>query len=658
MYDQHSFPEDFASVFEGSSTQRSTIGCVIPAYNEEESIAAVIEGLLSQTRVPDVIHVVVNNTSDKTVSIASQYAGPHEITTELGEQFTEVFVHDIGKNPDKKVGALNYGYSLVEGYDYLLGVDGDTIADEHAVENLETEIISDSRIGGISAIYTIDNTPFKGLAILPDQRQRSQFAAFNCRTCCAAATWPCSAVSSRCSTHVREVMQQNHQSTPWVKDSEVEDSLLSLQIKSAGYLTKISPIARADVGGMTTLAGLDAQQVKWTYGAIELMWPGQRGDTKGQPFHPNLRIRWFENFGMLTNLFVRIAFLLLLAGSLSLGAFVFSPVWLIPIGVAVMLNLRMAMTMQSRTRKDILFALLIAPAEIYMWIRLSHFARAWARFLSKKKVDNWAMQAKAEKGGGSGHWVPLLVGIAVVVAIAVIWMMLGPVVQSTILWVGWPIVGRGHRSSDAHDAPSCFPAHTARRPESPERLRKGSRGWDHLWGGVIQGSHLGSRVLRGEPVPDAPHSLDESRLCGVVSELASKIRHVGLDRALVGIPDEVGRHVRLAAQHDRQIRLAAHPPLRLEKRGQQVELGAGELYFAAVDQHDPAVGVQAQVAVRQPVPLSGIAAVRDGDVIAARMPLLIAVVRVGVCDGDGVRRGRLDAANVRRRKARVLRDAQ
>ena len=113
-------------------------------------------------------------------------------------------------------------------------------------------------------------------------------------------------------TALRDVMKANHQNSPWVKDSEVEDSLLSLQIKSAGYLTKISPFARADVGGMTTLKGYDAQQVKWTYGAIELMWPGQRGDTKGQPFHPNLRLRWFENFSMLTNLFVRVAFLTLL----------------------------------------------------------------------------------------------------------------------------------------------------------------------------------------------------------------------------------------------------------------------------------------------------------------------------------------------------------
>ena len=212
----------------------------------------------------------------------------------------------------------------------------DTVAENRAVENLETEIISDSRIGGISAIFTIDNT-FRGLASFLISGQRSQFAAFNLQNLLRGRNMAVlGGQFSVFSTHaLREVMAQNHQSTPWVKDSEVEDSLLSLQIKSAGYRTKISPIARADVGGMTTLASLDAQQVKWTYGAIELMWPGQRGDTKGQPLHPNLRIRWFENFGMLTNLFVRIAFVLLLAGSLSLNAFVFSPVWLIPIGMAV-----------------------------------------------------------------------------------------------------------------------------------------------------------------------------------------------------------------------------------------------------------------------------------------------------------------------------------
>lgn len=439
------FPDDFESVLENTTVHRSTIGCVIPAYNEEESIADVIEGLLAQTRVPDVIHVIANNTSDNTVKIAAGYAGPHEVTTELGTQFTEVFVHDIGKNPDKKVGALNYGYSLVEGYDYLLGVDGDTIADRRAVEYLESEAVGDSRIGGISAIYSIDDKPIRGtIAKFLIAGQRTQFAAFNMQNLLRGRNMAVlgGQFSIFSTNALRDAMKQNHQSTPWVKDSEVEDSLLSLQIKSAGYLTKISPYARANVGGMTTLKGYDAQQVKWTYGAIELMWPGQRGDTKGQPFHPNLRLRWFENFGMLTNLFVRVAFLILLAGSLSISAFVFSPLWLIPPLVAVLLNLRMARSIKDHNQRDILFAILVFPAEAFMWIRLGHFMRSWSRFLSKKKVDNWAMQAKAESGGGSiGHWMPMVILAAVLLAMAVVWNLIGPVAQSSILWIGWPIVG-------------------------------------------------------------------------------------------------------------------------------------------------------------------------------------------------------------------------
>ena len=440
------FADDFSAVLENTTGHRSTIGCIIPAYNEEESIADVIQSLLAQTRVPDVIHVVVNNTSDATVRIASEFAGAHELETEMGEQFTEVFVHDIGKNPDKKVGALNYGYSLVEGYDYLLGVDGDTTADSRAVEYLETEAVSDSRIGGISAIYSIDDRPIKGLiGKFLIAGQRTQFAAFNLQNLLRGRNMAVlgGQFSIFSTNALREVMRQNHQSTPWVKDSEVEDSLLSLQIKSAGYLTKISPFSRADVGGMTTLRGYDAQQVKWTYGAIELMWPGQRGDTKGQPFHPNLRLRWFENFGMLTNLFVRVAFLTLLAASLSINAFVFSPWWLIPPLVATLLNLRVALTMKYVNQRDILFSALVFPAEIFMWIRIGHFLRSWSSFLSRKKVDNWAAQAKAERGGGVslGHWVPMILLVITAIAMAFIWSLLDPVVQSSILWVGWPIVG-------------------------------------------------------------------------------------------------------------------------------------------------------------------------------------------------------------------------
>jgi hypothetical protein len=199
--------DDFSSVLEHTTVHRSTIGCVVPAYNEEESIADVLRSLLGQSRVPDVIHVVVNNTSDATVKIASEFSGPHEITTELGEQFTEVFVHDIGKNPDKKVGALNYGYALVEGYDYLLGVDGDTIADRRAVEFLEAKpSATPASAGSLRSTRSMTARSRASSRSSSSPASARSSRPSTCRTCCAGATWRCWAGSSRSSRRRRCAM--------------------------------------------------------------------------------------------------------------------------------------------------------------------------------------------------------------------------------------------------------------------------------------------------------------------------------------------------------------------------------------------------------------------------------------------------------------------
>jgi biofilm PGA synthesis N-glycosyltransferase PgaC len=440
--DRYEFTPDEIVVHE--APRSATIGAVIPAYNEAATIRSVLKGLLRQTRLPDVIHVVVNNTTDKTFAKASKLAGEHTVERKGRRQTTRVYVHDLGALADKKVGALNYGFRLVRGADYLLGVDGDTVLAKDAVERLEAEMDSDPRIGGISAIYTVDATATRG----PLRRflltgQRAQFAAFNMQNLLRGRNMAVlgGQASLFRTTALEDVMAAHHQRNPWVSDSEVEDSLLSLQIKSLGYSTKISATARAVVGGMTTLRALDGQQVKWNYGAIDLMWPGQRGDTRGQPFHPNLRLRWMENVGMLVNAATRLLFGLLLAGALSISAFEFSPIWLLPPVVAVALNVRIALSMKDRTWRDVLFAATLVPAETYMWIRVGHFVRAWSKFLSQSRTDNWAAQAKAERGSGWAYLSPLLVGAVALAAVAWMWTTLPLAAQSTALTIGWPVLG-------------------------------------------------------------------------------------------------------------------------------------------------------------------------------------------------------------------------
>jgi biofilm PGA synthesis N-glycosyltransferase PgaC len=436
-------PDEWADQRSGSERRTATISCIVPAYNEEGTIAAVLTSLLAQTRLPDVIHVIINNTDDDTPEIARSFEGAHERVVK-GELFrTVVHVHDIGENPDKKVGALNIGYHLSRGYDYILGVDGDTTLDRRCVEWLEKEMVTDPRIGGLSAVYSFDKTKVHGaMARFLLAGQRAQFAGFNMDNLVrgrnmAVLGGQCSLFSVRA---LETVMYRHHQSSPWVRDSEVEDSKLSLQIKDAGFNTKISARARAYVGPMTDLRSLHGQQVKWNFGGIDLLWPGQRGDNKGQPLHPNLRLRWYENISMLFNISTRMAFALLLAAALSIDAFVFNPVWLIPPAVATLLNLRIAASMHDKSASDILYALLMAPAELYMWIRMGHFVSAWVQFLARVEKDNWAAQAAAERGRGSAYVMPALCAVATFGVLIFAWSQQSVGVQSAILSIGWPVL--------------------------------------------------------------------------------------------------------------------------------------------------------------------------------------------------------------------------
>ncbi len=436
-------PAEFGGPATPEEQRHATISCIVPAYNEQSTISDVLSSLLGQTRLPDAIHVIINNTDDDTAEIARRFEGEHQRVVK-GELFTTVVhVHDIGENPDKKVGALNFGYYVSRGYDYILGVDGDTTLDRRCVEWLEKEMVTDPRIGGLSAIYTFDKSRVKGaMATFLVAGQRAQFAGFNMDNLVrgrnmAVLGGQCSLFSVRA---LETVMYRNHQSAPWVRDSEVEDSKLSLQIKDAGFSTKISARARAFVGPMETLRALHGQQVKWNFGGIDLLWPGQRGDNKGQPLHPNLRLRWYENVSMLLNISTRMAFLLLLAAALSIDAFVFNPVWLIPPVVATLLNLRIAASMHDKSASDIFYALLLAPAELYMWIRMGHFVTAWVQFFARVEKDNWAAQADAERGRGSAYVMPAVCAVATFVVLIFAWSQQSVGIQSAILSIGWPVL--------------------------------------------------------------------------------------------------------------------------------------------------------------------------------------------------------------------------
>jgi biofilm PGA synthesis N-glycosyltransferase PgaC len=72
---------------------------------------------------------------------------------------------------------------------------------------------------------------------------------------------------------------------------------------------------------------------------------------------------------------------------------------------------------------------------------MGHFIRAWLKFFSRQQTDNWAAQAKAERGKGVAWLYPFVAFLFLFVVFAAIWLQLPIGVRSDVLAVCWPILG-------------------------------------------------------------------------------------------------------------------------------------------------------------------------------------------------------------------------
>ena len=110
---------------------RTGVAVVIPAYNEEASIADTIRSVQGQTRPPDEIIVVDDCSKDRT----------GEIARSLG-----VTVLRPPSNGGSKAKALNFALAHVSS-DITLAIDGDTVLAPDAIERL-LPAFDDPKVGG------------------------------------------------------------------------------------------------------------------------------------------------------------------------------------------------------------------------------------------------------------------------------------------------------------------------------------------------------------------------------------------------------------------------------------------------------------------------------------------------------------------------------
>src|ERR1700712_2229241 len=406
------------------------IVALVPAHNEEADIARTVDALLSQTRRIDRIVVILDNCTDGTEKILSRYKG--------------ITVMKTHGNIDKKVGALTQGWQRYSHlFDFVLGVDADTVLAPDAVEQLETEMLRVPSAAGVMARYTFDVN--LGTTFFARQLIRAQRMDF--------ASWLTDIMARNRSTyvlggqatlfrvkHLQEVIDTHERNSPWDPDAQVEDMELTWRLHEAGRKTLVSATARAYAGPMVTVKGLMGQRRKWDEGMAALLWQNKMPDK-------NTMIPWRQQFNMFSNGIVRILFVVLLMLSLSVHQFVWSPIWFLPILVGIALNFKVAGRAPARPPADLLYAILVIPAEMWMISRMWSTLVSWLNIWFGARRDGWAAQAAAESGKGTANTklISKLLGTALALATIVaigMWAWIDiatPALQRTVLTTGWAI---------------------------------------------------------------------------------------------------------------------------------------------------------------------------------------------------------------------------
>jgi len=351
---------------------------IIPAWNEEKSITFSLESILNQTRIPDRIIVVPNNTSDQTIKVATSIDAAVEI------------LEMPGFNKDKKAGAINYALNnLAEVLNLwedsaVLIMDADTIIEPNFIEKAESKMRENLTIGGVGSIFTGRKTDkFLGLA------QRMEYIRYANVIKRRPEAYVLSGTASlfRWSA-LKDVKKARQKGTkiPKGKDyydtqSLTEDNEITFALHALGYTTPTCGVhSITDI--METTKDLYHQRKRWYLGALQNILAYAWKMPKWARF-----IYWRQQIGLLLSLILfpimMIAFKLwMITGFQTHYIFVTIFSIIIPLYLFVQV-----ITVWKLGWKARLVALLYIPEILYSILLIIFYGVALVNFITKKNVD-------------------------------------------------------------------------------------------------------------------------------------------------------------------------------------------------------------------------------------------------------------------------------
>jgi len=124
---------------------------VIPAHNEEDSIALTLESLVNQTLLPKKVVVVNDNSTDNSQTIIEEYVNQYSWISLVNSNSSNEHLPGT-----KIINAFYKGFeTLDDNYDVICKYDADLIFPENYLETVVSHFKSDSKLGMIAGLCYI-----------------------------------------------------------------------------------------------------------------------------------------------------------------------------------------------------------------------------------------------------------------------------------------------------------------------------------------------------------------------------------------------------------------------------------------------------------------------------------------------------------------------
>jgi poly-beta-1,6-N-acetyl-D-glucosamine synthase len=244
----------------GFEPRTARVVALIPAHNEEASIAATIRSLLAQTRPPDRIVVMCDRCTDDTAAIAARFG---------------VSVMRTAGNTGRKAGALNQALDAI-----LPGMhDTDAVLIQDADSFLVPEftVAASSRLskktGAVGGVFY--GAPGGGILGFFQRSEFVRYARDIARNRHQVFVLSGTAALFLVST-LRDVRRARNdgrlpsgQGGVYDEQAFTEDNELTLALKTLGYRPESPPACRVVTEVMPTVSKLWHQRVRWQRGAVE-----------------------------------------------------------------------------------------------------------------------------------------------------------------------------------------------------------------------------------------------------------------------------------------------------------------------------------------------------------------------------------------------------